>query len=57
MLHGCGIALCSFCKSEAASGEVWFVLCPLCFSGSLLFGIRAGCVVVVSIELVTIEVI
>jgi hypothetical protein len=54
MLHGCGIALC---KSEAASGEVWFVLCPLCFSGSLLFGIRAGCVVVVSIELVTIEVI
>jgi hypothetical protein len=57
MLHDCGIALCVFCQSAAASGEVWLVLCPLRFSGSLLFGIRAGCVVVVNIELVKIEVI
>jgi len=46
MLHSCGIALCSLCQSEAASGEVWLVLCPLCFSGSLLFGYRESSILI-----------
>ncbi len=29
-------------SERSSSGEVWLLLCLLCFSGSLLFGIRAG---------------
>ncbi len=42
MLHNCGIALCALCQSAAASREVWLVLCPLHFSGPLLFGYKSS---------------